>query len=136
VALRGWIVDKTAWGPIQGMLRADPAPEFAGQLVLCTMGQLEYLYSARSAGDYDRLTSALAADLQLVAAPPNVLDRALALQHDLAHHHGMWHRTPIGDLVIAETALYHGLGIIHVNSAFERIAAVRPSLVRRRLEQP
>jgi hypothetical protein len=25
------------------------------------------------------------------------------IQHDLAHHHGMWHRTAIADLLIAET---------------------------------
>ena len=49
---------------------------------------------------------------------------------DLAHHHGMWHRTPIPDLLIAETALHHGLGVAHVDSDFDRIAEVRPLTVR------
>jgi predicted nucleic acid-binding protein len=40
--------------------------------------------------------------------------------------------TPIPDLLIAETALYHGLGVVHVDSDFDRIAEVR-SLVARRL---
>jgi len=35
---------------------------------------------------------------ELVGAPPDLLERALSLQHDLAHHHGMWQRTPIVDL--------------------------------------
>lgn len=63
--------------------------------------------------------------------PSDVLDRALALQRDLAHHHGMWHRTPIPDLVIAETALHHGLGVVHVDGDFARIAEVRPLTVRK-----
>jgi predicted nucleic acid-binding protein len=66
-----------------------------------------------------------------VAVSGRVLDRALRLQRDLAHHHGMWHRTPIPDLLIAETALHHDLGVVHLDGDFERIAEVRPLLVRR-----
>jgi predicted nucleic acid-binding protein len=43
----------------------------------------------------------------------------------------MWHRTPIPDLLIAETALHHGLGVVHCDGDFERIAEVRPLTVRR-----
>jgi predicted nucleic acid-binding protein len=43
----------------------------------------------------------------------------------------MWHRTSIPDLLIAETALHHGLGVIHVDADYERIAEVRPLRVRR-----
>ena len=43
----------------------------------------------------------------------------------------MWHRTPIPDLLIAETALHHGLGVVHVDRDYERIAEVRPLTVRR-----
>jgi predicted nucleic acid-binding protein len=43
----------------------------------------------------------------------------------------MWHRTPIPDLLIAETALCHELGVVHVDGYFERIAEVRPLVVRR-----
>ena len=68
---------------------------------------------------------------ETVAAPPDILERALHLQRDLAHHHGMWHRTPIPDLLIAETAIHHGLGIVHVDGDFDRIAEVRELTVRR-----
>ena len=47
---------------------------------------------------------------------PGFARRAEALLQDLARHHGMWHRTPIPDLLIAETALHHGLGVIHVDA--------------------
>lgn len=43
----------------------------------------------------------------------------------------MWHRTPIPDLLIAETALYHDLSIVHVDGDYERIAEVRPLTARR-----
>jgi predicted nucleic acid-binding protein len=43
----------------------------------------------------------------------------------------MWHRTPIPDLLIAETALHHGFGVLHVDRDYERIAEVRPLRVRR-----
>jgi predicted nucleic acid-binding protein len=59
------------------------------------------------------------------------MHRALRLQRDLAHHHGMWHRVAIPDLLIAETALEHGLGVLHVDSEYDRIAAIRPLITRR-----
>jgi predicted nucleic acid-binding protein len=43
----------------------------------------------------------------------------------------MWHRTAIPDLLIAETALHHGLGVVHVDGDYDRIAEVRPLLTRR-----
>lgn len=105
--------------------------ELAGSLFVCPIGALEQLYSARSARDYDALRDDLHANFEIVSPPPDLLDRALRLQHDLAHHHGMWHRTPIPDLLIAETALHHGLGVLHVDGDFDRIAEVRPIPVRR-----
>jgi predicted nucleic acid-binding protein len=43
----------------------------------------------------------------------------------------MWHRTPIPDLLIAETALYHDLGVVRADRDFARIAEVRPLVARR-----
>lgn len=103
----------------------------AGSLFVCTWGELEQLYAARSARDYDQLKIDLHASFEVLDVPTDLLDRALRLQEDLAHHHGMWHRTPIPDLLIAETALHHQLGVVHVDGAFDRIAEVRPLAVRR-----
>ncbi len=126
----GWLVDKSAAARAADPHVGPQLVELAGSLHLCPMGQLEQLYSARSARDYDLLKSELGTSLRLVAAPPDILERALALQAALAHHHGMWHRTPIPDLVIAETALHHNLGVVHVDRDFERIAEIRPLVVR------
>ncbi len=131
MAVAGWVVDKSAASRSDEPDVARSLGELAGHLFLCPIGELEQLYSARSARDYDRLKADLNGAFEVVAAPPDVLDRALLLQQDLAHHHGMWHRTPIPDLLIAETALHHGLGVVHVDGDFDRIAAVRPLAVRR-----
>lgn len=131
MALSGWLLDKSAAARSADERVGAQLSELAGSLYLCPVGQLEQLYSARSARGYDALDADLRETFQVVAAPPDVFDRALDLQRDLAHHHGMWHRTPIPDLLIACTALHHGLGIVHVDRDFERIAEVRPLVVRR-----
>jgi predicted nucleic acid-binding protein len=131
VAVRGWLLDKSAAARSAQERIAQQLAELAGSLFLCPVGELEQLYSARSARDYDALANDLRASFEIVAAPSDVFGQALQLQHDLAHHHGMWHRTPIPDLLIACTALYHNLGVVHVDRDFERIAEVRPLVVRR-----
>lgn len=131
MAVAGWILDKSAAARADSPRLALQLQELAGSLFVCSVGELVQLYSARSAEDYDALKADLRANFDMVAAPPDVLDRALRLQRDLAQHHGMWHRTPIPDLLIAETALHHGLGVVHVDADFERIAEVRPLTVRR-----
>ncbi len=131
MALRGWVLDKSAAARASDPTVGPQLAELAGELYVCPIGELEQLYSARSAADYDALRDELNQSFRMLAAPPDLLSRALGLQRDLAHHHGMWHRTPIPDLLIAETALYCGLGVVHVDREYERIAEVRPLAVRR-----
>jgi predicted nucleic acid-binding protein len=131
VAIRGWLLDKSAAARSGDEKVGAQLAELAGSLFLCPVGELEQLYSARSAKDYDALEAALRDTFEIIATPPDLFERAHDLQRDLAHHHGMWHRTPIPDLLIACTALHHGLGVVHVDRDFERIAQVRPLAVRR-----
>ena len=131
MALSGWVLDKSAAARGRNPIVSSQLAELADELYVCPVGELEQLYSARSADDYDALQEELHASFETVAAPPDLLERALRLQRELAHHHGMWHRTPIPDLLIAETALHHGLGVVHVDGDFERIAEVRPLAVFR-----
>ncbi|MEA2900852.1 MAG: hypothetical protein QOH36_739 [Actinomycetota bacterium] len=135
MAVTGWVLDKSAAARAADPVVAAALAELAGSLFICPVGELEQLFSARSASDYDALKSGMWAVFPQVAAPPDILERALRLQQDLAHHHGMWHRTPIPDLLIAETALHHRLGVAHVDADYDRIAEVRPLTVRR-LDRP
>ncbi|MDQ3735337.1 MAG: PIN domain-containing protein [Actinomycetota bacterium] len=131
MAVTGWLLDNSAASRAGQPAIGESLAELAGGLFLCPVGELEQLYSARSAADYDRLKEDLQVSLTLVEAPADLLSRALDLQRDLAHHHGMWHRTPIPDLLIAVTALHHGLGVAHVDRDFDRISKVRPLTARR-----
>ena len=131
MAVRGWLLDKSAAARSSQEQIAQQLAELAGSLYLCPVGELEQLYSARSARDYDVLATELRTSFEIIPVPLDVFSQALELQRDLAHHHGMWHRTPIPDLLIACTALHHNLGVVHVDRDFERIAKVRPLIVRR-----
>jgi len=131
VAVRGWILDKSASARSGDAVVNAQLAAIAETVCVCPMSQLEQLYSARSGRDYDQMQQALLDSFETVAAPPDILERALRLQHALAHHHGLWPRIPIPDLFIAETALHHNLGVVHVDGDFARIAEVRPLVVRR-----
>lgn len=131
MAVKGWLLDKSAAARSSDERVGAQLAELAGSLFLCPVGELEQLYSARSAKDYDALEADLRDTFEIIATPPDLFERAHDLQRDLAHHHGMWHRTPIPDLLIACTALHHGLGVVHVDRDFERIAQVPPLAVRR-----
>jgi predicted nucleic acid-binding protein len=131
VAVNGWIVaNSVAARKNVPVIRAQLA-ELAGSLYICPIGELEQLYSARSAREYDAYRAFLRDTFSLVTAPLDIFERALSLQRDLAHHHGLWHRVPIPDLLIAETALFHDFGVVHIDGDFARIAEVRPLVVRR-----
>jgi predicted nucleic acid-binding protein len=131
VAVSGWLIDKSAAARGTDPIIGRQLDELADVLYVCPVGELEQLYSARSAREYDTLREALHDRFRFVAAPPDIFTRTLQLQRDLAHHHGMWHRMPIPDLLIAETALHYDLGVVHVDGDFARIAEVRPLVVRR-----
>jgi predicted nucleic acid-binding protein len=131
VAVAGWVVDKSAAARAGDPRIGPQLLELAGALHICPIGELEQLFSARSADDYDARRDQLHDSFESIDAPADVFERALQLQRDLAHHHGMWHRVPIPDLLIAETALHHDLGVVHVDRDYERIAEVRPLVVRR-----
>ena len=131
MAITGWIVDKSAAARAEDPRIGLQLRELGGALHVCPIGELEQLFSARSADDYDARRDLLRGSFESVDPPTDVFARALRLQHDLAHHHGMWHRVPIPDLLIVETALHHGLGVVHVDGDYERIAEVRPLTVRR-----
>jgi hypothetical protein len=131
VAVNGWVLDKSAASREDDPVIRAQLAELVGALFVCPVGELEQLFSARSARDYDVRSELLHNSFDSIAAPIDIFDRALRLQRDLAHHHGLWHRLPIPDLLIAETALYHDLGVVHVDGDFHRIAEVRPLVVRR-----
>ena len=131
MAVRGWVLDNSVAARKDDAVVRRNLSELVGALHVCPVGELEQLYSARSSREYDQHKKILHDTFLVVPAPGDIFDRALQLQQDLAQHHGLWHRIPIPDLLIAETALFHGLGVVHIDGDFDRIAEVRPLVVRR-----
>jgi len=127
-----WVLDKSAHVRLMDGV-APPADIDLADLVMCEIGELEWLYSARSAADYERQRSSIREVFPVLPAPPDIFHRVRRLQRDLAHHRGMWHRTAIPDLFIAETALSHNAGVLHRDRDYARIAEVRPELSQRHL---
>lgn len=92
-----------------------------GRIATCAVLDLEALYSARSAQEYDEV---LAERHSLDDAPitPEVTALAISLQQALARQGR--HRLPIPDLLISAAAKVAGLTVLHYDADFERLAAV------------
>ncbi|MEB3049472.1 PIN domain-containing protein [Mycolicibacter sp. MYC123] len=127
-----WLLDKSAH---VRLVAGAPLPDGIDltDLAICEMSELEWLYSARSAADYDGQSASLHDAYPVMAAPTDIFSRVRRLQRDLAHHRGMWHRTALPDLFIAETALYHRAGVLHHDRDYRRITEVRPGFQVRAL---
>ena len=91
-----------------------------GLIATCAIVVLEVLYSSRNLRDYEEI---LDERRSLDAAPitPEVMERAVELQHELARR-GQ-HRVPIPDLVISAAAAAAGLVVLHYDSDFARLTA-------------
>lgn len=72
MALTGWLIDKRAAARIDDPLVRPRLTELAGSLHICPIGELEQLYSARSALEYDVWRDKLRAAYTLVSAPDDV----------------------------------------------------------------
>jgi hypothetical protein len=77
VALTGWILDKSAAVRSSDPRVGEELSALAGLLFVCPIGELEQLYSARSARDYDLLKDDLQRNFEIVSPPADVFDRAL-----------------------------------------------------------
>lgn len=127
-----WLLDKSAHVRLVAGASLPDGIDLA-ELAICEMSELEWLYSARSAADYDSQSASLPGAYPVLTAPADIFDRVRRLQRDLAHHRAMWHRTALPDLFIAETALQHGAGVLHHDRDYRRIGEVRPDLRVREL---
>jgi hypothetical protein len=92
-----------------------------GLVATCAIIDLEVLYSARSAADYEEVLEERRA---LDAAPvtPEVMGTAIELQRALARR-GQ-HRIPIPDLIISAAAQHANLVVLHYDQDFMQIRDV------------
>lgn len=92
-----------------------------GVVATCAIVDLEVLYSARSAADYQAILEERRG-FESVPITSEVMDRALEVQGLLARRGR--HRVPIPDLILAAAAESVRLTVLHYDADFERIAKV------------
>lgn len=92
-----------------------------GMVATCAIVDLEVLYSARNAADYQAILEERRG-FESVPITSEVMGRALEVQGLLARR-GQ-HRVPIPDLILAAAAESVRLAVLHYDADFERIARV------------
>lgn len=117
------LIDKSAYTRLRSpSVRARVEPLLVDdQVAVCPMVALELLYSARSAGDYDRLSTLLQ---ELPSAIMNAATWSVALDLQGRLSRKGQHRLAIPDLLISATAIQHDLTVLHYDKDFELVAAV------------
>ena len=119
------LLDNSAWARLADpRLPDDRVDEVAdalesGLIATCLPFLLEAGYSARSGPDHDALLSRLGA-LPRLAITEDIEQRALDAQRQLARigHH----RLPPVDLIVAAVADHHGVGVLHYDGDYDRVA--------------
>lgn len=92
-----------------------------GQLYRSPILEFEVLYSARNTREYDELREELEAFRSLELSP-DVVGAALQAQAELARHAPGFHRISHQDYLVAAVAAHNGLGVLHYDSDYDRIA--------------
>jgi predicted nucleic acid-binding protein len=119
-----YLVDKSALARMtREPVRRRLAPIIeAGDAATCALIELEVLYSARTAKDYEAIRHRRRLAYEWVPISNDDFERALrvqALMAKVGHH-----RVPIPDLVIAAVAERARLTVLHYDADFETIARV------------
>jgi predicted nucleic acid-binding protein len=133
VAVAGWLIDKSA------LVRLADSPDAAGWadridrglVKITSVTRLEVGFSARSGPNLRAAArQAPLSKMPLVYLTPTIEDRAIAVQQSLADQ-GQ-HRAPaVPDLLIAATAELAELVVLHVDKAYELIAAITGQPIER-----
>lgn len=119
-----YLIDKSALArmprePVRQ--RLTPIIE-SGEAATCDIIELEVLYSARSREDYERTRQRRSLTYHSIPITPATLQRAVAVQAELARigHH----RVAIPDLIVAAAAEAAGVAILHYDHDYDVIAQV------------
>lgn len=95
----------------------------AGQLWITPVVKLELLYSTRDRMEFAHLERRLD-DMREAPLDRVVVRTAVAAMRELAALGPLHHRVPITDVLIAAAAAERGVGVLHYDEHFDRIASV------------
>jgi predicted nucleic acid-binding protein len=126
VSAISYLVDTSAFARLarEQELRAVWREQFgAGLLCVCSITELEILFSARSKTDRDELSVLLRDAYRWVVSPDRIFERSLQVQETLTERGTHRSAGPV-DLLVAATAEAHGLTLLHYDADFPAIAEV------------
>ncbi|HEY2575073.1 MAG TPA: PIN domain-containing protein [Streptosporangiaceae bacterium] len=93
----------------------------------CYPQRAEFLYSARSASEYDEITEMFGELYPDVSVPKNAGRWIATVQHNMARA-GEHRSASAVDLIIAATAAHHGLTVLHDDADYRTVARHAPDL--------
>lgn len=120
-----YIADSSVW-PKSGHPRVRDAWASAlraGQITTCSIVRLELLYSARDLVSFDAIARSLLA-LRDIPVSASVQRAAVTAMRELAATAPLHHRVPLADLLIAAAAQEAGVGVLHHDRHYDRLAQV------------
>lgn len=122
---RSYVVDTSAWARVVRRAVEEQWSEamLAGQLWMTPVVKLELLYSTRDHAEFARLEGLLD-DMHQASLDRAVVRQAQSAMRELAATGPLHRRVPITDVLIAAAAAERGLGVLHYDAHFDRIAAV------------
>jgi predicted nucleic acid-binding protein len=121
-----WVADTSAWARATA---PEVAPLWASatraaDLIACPVVTLELLFGARDAGEVERVATALMA-LRQAPVTRTVTDAAIGAIRELAAQGSAGaHRVRVPDALVAAAAAERGLGVLHYDRDFDRLATV------------
>lgn len=119
-----YLIDKSALARATQPAVRERLAEILGadQAVTCPIVDLEVLYSARTAAEYELWRADRRVGYRSVPLTPEVGEQALAVQRTLAAH-GQHRGVSLPDLLIGACATVHGCTVLHYDADYDRIAA-------------
>ena len=120
-----YLADTSAWGRSNRVeIRAEwLAALRSGQIATCPVVAMELLYSARNRDEFDTIHERLRA-LRDIAVTRSITQAAIAGLRGLAGTGSGRHRVDVTDAMIAACAQEAGIGVLHCDRHFDRLAEV------------
>lgn len=99
----------------------------AESIASCYPQRTEFLYTARTAAEYDEIAEMFADLYPDVSVPKNAGRWIASVQHQMARA-GEHRSASAVDLMIAATAAHHGLTVLHDDADYRTVARHAPDL--------
>ena len=120
-----FIADTSAWTRWRHPVVSDEWTRAyeSQQIAASPIVAIELVYSARDAVAFDAVDSELSA-LRQIPITRATTKAALAALRELAHRRPLAHRIPLPDVLIAASAQDAGVGVLHYDRHYDRLAEV------------